>query len=140
MNHMNKTIGLLAALALFSVLAFAQNKTMHPKPPARGPAAVKGTPHPVEEHRNYSDAAGHPNAPHVDGKNWVGHDTGPNDPHYHMDHPWEHGHFTADSARTMYGTSVAAARAGSGSVVSISAWLRTTSDFATAGTGVGTTS
>lgn len=94
MNRMNKTIGLLAAVALFSVLAFAQNKTMHPKPPARGPAAVKGTPHPVEEHRNYSDAPGHPNAPHVDGKTWVGHDTGPNDPHYHLDHPWEHGHFT----------------------------------------------
>lgn len=22
------------------------------------------------------------------------HDSGPNDPHYHLDHPWEHGHFS----------------------------------------------
>jgi len=34
-------------------------------------------------------------APHVhpDGDRWFGHDTGRNDPHYHLDHPWEHGHF-----------------------------------------------
>lgn len=25
---------------------------------------------------------------------WVGHDSGPNDPHYHLDNPWQHGHFT----------------------------------------------
>jgi hypothetical protein len=30
----------------------------------------------------------------VDGNKWVGR-TGPNDPRYHLDHPWEHGHFTA---------------------------------------------
>jgi hypothetical protein len=31
----------------------------------------------------------------VDAKNdrWVGHDSGPNDPHYHLDRPWAHGHF-----------------------------------------------
>jgi hypothetical protein len=33
------------------------------------------------------------------GKQWVGHDTGPNDPHYHLDHPWEHGHFTGGIGR-----------------------------------------
>jgi hypothetical protein len=31
--------------------------------------------------------------PHVDGNHWVGHDGGPNDPHYHLDHPWQHGHW-----------------------------------------------
>ena len=29
---------------------------------------------------------------HSDGK-WIGHDSGRNDPHYHLDHPFEHGHF-----------------------------------------------
>jgi len=53
--------------------------------------------HPAEGQRNFSDQPGHPNAPHVDrgpkGDVWVGHDTGRNDPAYHLDHPWEHGHF-----------------------------------------------
>jgi hypothetical protein len=31
---------------------------------------------------------------HDDG-HWVGHDWGANDPHYHLDHPYDHGHFTA---------------------------------------------
>ena len=46
------------------------------------------------QQRNFSDKPGHPNVPHVDGNNWVGHDTGRIDARYHMDHPWEHGHFT----------------------------------------------
>jgi hypothetical protein len=45
--------------------------------------------------RGYSDKPGHPDAPHVDrGNKWVGHDTGRDDPQYHMDRPWEHGRFT----------------------------------------------
>jgi hypothetical protein len=40
--------------------------------------------------------AGHPQAPHVHAANdqWVGHDSGRNDPHYHVDRPFEHGRFT----------------------------------------------
>jgi hypothetical protein len=100
--NMKKYIGLLVALLVISLAAFGQRGGEHEEkgaehaaPPTRGPAPVRGNPHPAQENRNYSDKAGHPNAPHVDkGNKWVGHDTGKNDPHYHIDHPWEHGHFT----------------------------------------------
>jgi hypothetical protein len=29
----------------------------------------------------------------------MGHDSGRNDPHYHMDHPWEHGRFRGEIGR-----------------------------------------
>jgi hypothetical protein len=97
---MKKLAGLLFALLIFSAPAFSQGKpAAHTNPsaghiPVRGPAPVK-TARPAPEHPpSYADKKGHPDAPHVhaNGK-WVGHDTGPNDPHYHLDHPWEHGHF-----------------------------------------------
>jgi hypothetical protein len=105
---MKKLIGLLAAfLIAFAIPAFAQ-KGGHPEVggghiPAHGPAAFHGTPPAAATapNRNYSEKAGHPNAPHVDvkGNHWVGHDTGPNDPHYHLDKPWEHGHFPGGIGR-----------------------------------------
>jgi hypothetical protein len=63
--------------------------------PKRGPAPVKaGHAAPAPEHPT-ADKAGHPEAPHVHTNGtWVGHDTGKDDAHYHLDHPWEHGHFT----------------------------------------------
>jgi hypothetical protein len=79
-----------ATLLALAVPAFAQH---HQAPPSRGPAPFHGTPHAVEPARNYSDKPGHPNAPHVDGKKWVGHDTGPNDARYHVDQPFAHGRF-----------------------------------------------
>jgi hypothetical protein len=44
---------------------------------------------------NFPGRAGAP-APHVHAENdrWIGHDTGRNDAHYHLDHSWEHGRFT----------------------------------------------
>ena len=70
--------------------------------PRRGPAPVKAPPHaaPPAEHRTFADNAGHPEAPHVhtNGK-WVGHDSGRDDAHYHVDRPWEHGHFTGGIGR-----------------------------------------
>ncbi len=72
--------------------------------PQRGPAPVRTAPAPPkqaspaqgEQKRTFQDVPGHPSAPHVHAQNdrWVGHDTGKNDPHYHLDHPWEHGRFS----------------------------------------------
>lgn len=95
---------LCAALLLAAVPVFAQQERENkpPKPPSHGPSAYHGTPRTMapekgqsEQPRNFSDQPGHPNAPHVEnGKTWVGHDTGRDDPSLHLDHPWEHGHFT----------------------------------------------
>src|SRR5580698_4916686 len=84
---------LLAGLLFFAGQSFAQHGAQH-APPSHGPSAFHGAPHTYEPNHNFSDKSGHPAAPHVDGKTWVGHDTGPNDAHYHLDNPWEHGHFT----------------------------------------------
>jgi hypothetical protein len=108
-------IGGVAALLWLSVLASAQDKSGHDQPaqeqsvratppshgvggghiPARGPGAVKGEPTSSGNQRNFVDQPGHPNAPHVNASDdkWIGHDTGRDDPHYHLDQPWEHGHF-----------------------------------------------
>lgn len=94
----------LGALLIASLPFAAQAQHEHPggggghaapahPAPARGPEAFHGTPN-TQEHRNFSDAQGHPNAPHVDNNRWVGHDTGHADAHYHLDQPWAHGHFT----------------------------------------------
>jgi hypothetical protein len=41
-----------------------------------------------------------PETPHVDDRGrWVGHDTGRNDPHYHLDNAWEHGRFRGGFGR-----------------------------------------
>jgi hypothetical protein len=99
-----------AALLILAVPAFAQQNeakgggrasgaTAHQAIPAHGPSAHKGTPHAADPKRNFSDQAGHPNVPHVDGKVWVGHDTGRADVNYHLDHPFEHGRFTGGFGR-----------------------------------------
>ncbi|MES1258906.1 MAG: hypothetical protein ABUS51_10765 [Acidobacteriota bacterium] len=114
----------LAGLAiLFCVVAFAQEKgrgeaphggggrpevggghiPAHGPPPARPQAAARPqAPErgreqaPAPQNHVQADRQGHPEAPHVHAANdqWVGHDSGRGDPHYHLDHPWAHGHFT----------------------------------------------
>jgi|HubBroStandDraft_5_1064220.scaffolds.fasta_scaffold438228_1 hypothetical protein len=108
---------LIGPMAMFTVLAFAvfalpvqaQRPAAHPGPAARpapvGPAhptrpAVGGgyvPPHGPTTHTplpaGKPDMPGHPTAPHVHTATgaWVGHVSNP--AAYHLDHPWEHGHF-----------------------------------------------
>jgi len=103
---MKTAIAFLAiSILTLSSAAFAQEKrdsqpsNFKPsRPPAHGPAPVRNAPaaKPAQAapQRNLADKPGHPNAPHVDGNRWVGHDTGPNDPRYHLAQPWAHGQFT----------------------------------------------
>jgi hypothetical protein len=56
--------------------------------------------HAQDNARSFRDKPNHPEAPHVHHNDqWVGHDSGRDDPHYHIDHPWEHGHFTGGFGR-----------------------------------------
>jgi len=71
----------------------AQRSEWHQAPPSRGPKEFHGNPQPVQPQRDFRDQEGHPNAPHVDGRQWVGHDTGRDDNRFHLDHAWEHGRF-----------------------------------------------
>jgi hypothetical protein len=101
---MKSLLGVLALFLICSVPALAQEKHPPAPPPpvhgvggghvpAHGPAPAKPEEHPAPP--KYVDKNGHPDAPHVHTNDkWVGHDSGPNDAHYHLDHPWEHGHFT----------------------------------------------
>jgi hypothetical protein len=114
---MNRLPGLLALLTLIAAPVCAEARAGSPAPPgdrhavggghipAHGPARVHGQP-PAgalaagEAHPNYSDERGHPNAPHVHANDrWVGHESGSMDARLHLDHPWEHGHFTAGFGR-----------------------------------------
>jgi hypothetical protein len=102
---MKSVIGLLALSLTCSIPAYARHGGgMHGFGggyiPGRGLSDMRGgAPH-EGEFRDFRDEPGHPNAPHVhtDGT-WIGHDSGRNNPHYHLDHPWGHGRFTGGFGR-----------------------------------------
>jgi hypothetical protein len=73
--------------------ARAQQPEQRAPEQGRGPAAPAG--------RGFADKPDHPDIPHVhsNGK-WIGHESGRDDPHYRLDRPWEHGHFTAGFGRS----------------------------------------
>ena len=79
--------------------AKAQGAPRAPEParaqePTRAPEAARPQA-PAPQRRPAADMPGHPEAPHVHTNGqWVGHDSGKNDPNYHLDKPFEHGRFT----------------------------------------------
>lgn len=119
---MRKTIGFLTSILLLSTAPLLVAQEHHeerqaprsvghgyipphgPAPAAHqeAPAAHQEAPAAHQEPNraagNFRDAPGHPEAPHVHRNGeWVGHDGGA--ARYHMDHPWEHGHFTGGFGR-----------------------------------------
>jgi hypothetical protein len=105
-----KALYFVIPLCLCCTFAFAQERgreqgrpeqgrpEFHPQAPTRGPARARNAPRqnaPArQEDRRFNDQPGHPEAPHVDpGNHWIGHDTGRGDARYHIDRPWEYGHF-----------------------------------------------
>jgi hypothetical protein len=69
--------------------AGSRNESGHADLGRNNPGRQETQPH------DFRDNQRHPNAPHVhpDGQ-WVGHDESRG--HYHMEHPWAHGHFPGE--------------------------------------------
>jgi len=109
---MKGTIATLVTILTISICAWAQhNEGAHEEHHEAGPSHGYIPPHgpkpnreknvaPAEKHetsheqRDFHDQEGHPNAPHVHNNGqWVGHGPDRDPGRYHLDHPWEHGHF-----------------------------------------------
>src|SRR4029077_17590939 len=113
-GEMRTLLGALVVVLIVNHPAFAQGRggghpgggISHPGGfggghiPAHGPAPVGHAPQRGGFDHRGPDMAGHPDAPHVHpDDHWVGHDSGRNDSHYHLDHPFEHGRFDGGFGR-----------------------------------------
>ena len=91
---MRLQIGTLAVLLMCTVPAWAQDRHEEHRIPSRGPAPA----HASRPAVGRGSPEGGP--PHVDDRGrWIGHESGRDDPRYHLDRPWEHGRFTGGLGR-----------------------------------------
>ena len=75
----------------------------HGPPPARVQQPSRAQQPAAPASRIFGDKAGHAEAPHVHTNNqWIGHDSGRDDPRYHLDRPFEHGRFTGGIGKPRY--------------------------------------
>ena len=107
---MKKNLGIftIAVSCFFAAFAVAQRPHEHGAAPRVGggfvpphgptgggrPAASPHDEHQRVQQNHFRDFEGHPNAPHVhENGEWVGH-VDRDDRRFHLDRPFEHGHFT----------------------------------------------
>lgn len=94
-----KILGSIAVLLALALPGYAQRAGEHAAPAGRAEFGGGHIPaHGPQEHialpQGHPDQPGHPAVPHVDARTdrWVGH-VPARSAVYHLDHPWEHGHF-----------------------------------------------
>jgi hypothetical protein len=95
---MKRLVGFLSVLLMCALPAFAQRGGGAGREGVGGGHIPAHGPGPASERRTTDRGLGE--RFHVDSHDrWFGHDSGRNDPHYHLDHPWEHGRFTGGFGR-----------------------------------------